>query len=119
MDTRAHPTHHAAYRPQRAAWAVGIGLAAVFICVFGAMLNTRESAMRFALKASVLWTGALAFAGGTIVACVIEVGHRFARCASCRRLLVRTRIDYQRSYYRCRTCQVTWTCPCRKGRSAR
>lgn len=77
MDTRAHPTHHAAYRPQRAAWAVGIGLAGVFICVFGAMLNTRESVIRFALKASVLWTGALAFAGGTIVACVIEVGHRF------------------------------------------
>jgi hypothetical protein len=115
MKTRTHPTHHQGFRPERAAWAVGIALAGVFVCVFALPMKTRESPLRFAVKASALWAGALAFAGGTIVGCAIEIRHRFTRCASCGRLLVRRRVDWQKSYYPCRRCQVTWTCPCRKG----
>ena len=115
MQTKVHPTHHQGFRPERAAWAVVIGLAGVFVCVFALMVPPRESAVRYALRATGFWGGALAFVGGTLFASAIDVHHRFTRCVTCGRLLVRRRIDYQKSYYPCRRCQVTWTCPCRKG----
>src|SRR5262245_26809516 len=107
MQTRAHPTHHDNYRPRRALWGVVAGLAGVFACVFVAMVDTGGSSILHALKASVLWAGALAFVGGTALAFFTEIPHRFARCASCARLLMRSRIDFDRSYYRCRKCDVT------------
>src|SRR5262245_36042526 len=115
MKTRPHPTHHDKYRPNRALWGVIVGLAGVFGCVFLAMVDTAQSpAVMHLAKVFLLWSGALAFVGGTAVASITEIGHRFTRCPSCRRLLVRSRIDYQRSYYRCRRCGVMWTCPCAK-----
>jgi hypothetical protein len=115
METRTHPTHHDGYHPSRAMWGAGIGLAGVFLCVFVTMVDAGESRILHVLKASVLWAGALAFIGGTGLALLTEIPHRFARCVSCGRLLRRTRIDYQRSYYPCRRCKVRWTCPCRKA----
>ncbi len=114
VNIRVHPTHHDGYRPDRAVWGVVIGLAGVFLCVFVAMVHPRESLVRYVLRTTGLWLGALAFVGGTIVASVIETRHKFARCPTCGRLLLRSRIDYTRSYYRCRKCDVTWTCPCNK-----
>src|SRR5262249_30415692 len=116
MKTRAHPTHHDHYRPGRLLWGVCVGLAGAFTCVFVAMVETEESSalVHFA-KVSVLWAGALAFVGGTALACVTDIAHRFARCPSCSRLLLRSRIDYRNSYYPCRRCDVTWTCPCSKS----
>lgn len=118
MKTRAHPTHHDNYRPGRLLWGVGIGVAGVFACVFLAMFDTDDyPGLVHGAKVVALWLGALAFVGGTGVAAVTDVTHRFARCPSCARLLMRTRMDYQRSYYPCRRCEVTWTCPCRKAAS--
>jgi hypothetical protein len=93
-----------------------IGLAGAFSCVFVAMANTEEApVVLHILKMSVLWAGALAFVGGTVVAGVTEIAHTFARCVSCGRLLRRSRIDFRQSYYPCRRCDVVWTCPCRKA----
>jgi hypothetical protein len=116
MKTQAHPTHHDHYRPGRLLWGVGLGLAGAFACVFLAMVNTEESgAFVHGAKQLALWAGALAFVGGTALAGVTDVAHRFARCPSCARLLLRSRIDYRHSYYPCRRCDVTWTCPCSKS----
>ena len=119
MQTRSHPTHHDNYRPNRLIWGVVIALAGVFGCVFLAMVDTVESpAVVHAAKVGALWAGAFAFLGGTVFAAVLDIRHRFARCPSCARLLRRSRIDYRRSYYPCRRCDVTWTCPCRKFASS-
>jgi hypothetical protein len=115
METRAHPTHHSRYRPHRTAWGVGIGLAGVFSSVFVAMVETEGSPVLLVLKTSVLWAGALAFVGGTTLAVLTEIPHMFARCVSCGRLLRRARMDVRQSYYPCRRCNLTWTCPCRKA----
>jgi hypothetical protein len=115
MKTQTHPAHHDNYRPNRVFWSVGIALAGVFGCVFLAMVDTAEaSTVVRQAKVWGLWAGALAFVGGTLFAGVIDTAHRFTRCPSCRRLLLRSRIDYRQSYYPCRRCDVTWTCPCRK-----
>jgi hypothetical protein len=115
MKTQTHPTHHDKYRPKRLFWGVGVGLAGVFGCVFLLMGDTGESPVVIrGTRLMGLWIGALAFVGGTGLAVVTDIAHRFARCPSCGRLLLRRRIDYQRSYYPCRRCDVTWTCPCRK-----
>jgi hypothetical protein len=110
-----HPTHHDTYRPGRAFWGALVGVAGVFACIFIAMVNTGGSAVFHVLKVSALGTGALAFVGGTLLAVVTEVPHQFARCPSCGRLRWRSRIDYRQSYYPCRRCGVTWTCPCHKA----
>jgi hypothetical protein len=115
METRAHPTHHNRYRPHRTWWGVGIGLAGVFVSLFVAMVNTEGSTVLHVLKTSVLCAGALAFVGGTALAAFTEIAHMFTRCVSCGRLLPRSRIDVRQSYYPCRRCNVTWTCPCRKA----
>ena len=109
METRAHPTHHDHYRPNRAVWGVAIGLAGVFLCVFVAMVNTGESAVLRVVKVSALGTGAVAFVAGTILAALTEITHLFARCVTCGRLLRRSRMDARQSYYPCRRCNVTWT----------
>jgi hypothetical protein len=119
MKTRTHPTHHDNYHPNRLVWGVCIALAGVFGCVFLAMWDTAESpALLRGIKVVALWSGALAFVGGTAFAGAIDVRHKFARCPSCGRLRLRSRIDYRQSYYPCRRCDVTWTCPCRKGGSS-
>jgi hypothetical protein len=116
VKTHRHPTHHDHYYPNRTLWAVIVGVGGVFACVFVAMVDTAESAAVVrAIKVSALLAGALAFVGGTVVAGVTEIPHRFARCPSCERLLFRTRIDFSQSYYPCRRCDVTWTCPCHKA----
>jgi hypothetical protein len=116
MKTRPHPTHHANYRPSWLLWGVGIGLFGAFGCVFILMIDTEESsALVHGTQVVALWAGALAFVVGAAFAVAIEVGHRFTRCPSCARLLTRKRIDYERSYYPCRRCDVTWTCPCSKS----
>lgn len=112
--TQVHPTHHDGFRPVIAMWAVVIALAGVFLCVFILMVHPRESLVRYVVRTTGFWVGALAFVGGTIVASVIDIRHKFTRCPTCGRLLVRSRIDYTRSYYRCRKCDMTWTCPCSK-----
>jgi prolipoprotein diacylglyceryltransferase len=118
MKTRTHPTHHDNYRPGRLFWGVGVALCGVFGCVFLAMLDTEESpAFLHIAKVLALWAGGLAFVGGTVLAGVTDITHRFARCPSCGRLLLRSRIDYRQSYYPCRRCDVTWTCPCCKSAS--
>jgi len=115
LSTRNHPTHHDRYRPARAIWGVVVGLAGVFAVVFLAMWDTSESAdLVHGAKVVALWACALAFVAGTLLSGVTEIGHRFTRCPSCARLLVRRRIDFQHSYYPCRRCDVTWTCPCHK-----
>jgi hypothetical protein len=112
MKVRAHPTHHDKYRPARALWGVVVGLAGVFSCVFVLALDPGESGMLRSLRLWALLIGALAFLGGTLAAIVTEIPHRLARCPSCSRLRWRSRIDRQQSYYPCRKCDVTWTCPC-------
>jgi hypothetical protein len=114
METRGHPTHHSNYRPGRSLWGVLGALAGVFVCVFLAMVDAGGSRVLHVVKWSALWAGALAFVGGTVLAGITEIPHRFARCPACGRLLPRSRMDYQRSYYPCRRCAVTWTCPCHK-----
>ena len=118
MKTQRHPTHHDNYRAGRLFWAIGIALVGVFACVFLAMMDTTAASdlVRLA-KRSALWAGGLAFVGGTLYACVIDIAHRFTRCPSCGRRLLRSRIDYQQSYYPCRRCEVNWTCPCHKHAS--
>ena len=118
MNIRAHPTHHDNYRPGRLLWGVGVGLAGVFAAVFLAMVDTDDyPGVIHGAKVVALWLSGLAFVGGTALAAVTDVTHRFTRCPSCAKLLVRSRMDYQRSYYRCRRCDVTWTCSCHKSAS--
>jgi hypothetical protein len=114
MEIRAHPTHHSHYYPGRALWGVTVGLAGAFFCVFIAMVNPGASRAMQVVRLSSLGACALAFVGGTLLAVVTEIPHRWARCPSCGRLRGRSRIDYQRSYYPCRRCDVMWTCPCHK-----
>jgi hypothetical protein len=115
MQTRPHPTHHDDYRPNRTFWGVVVGVAGVFLCVFVGMVNAEDAPALHALKASVSWAGALAFVGGTLLVLYTEIPHLIARCASCGRRLLRSRMDYRQSYYRCRKCDVTWTCSCSRG----
>jgi hypothetical protein len=115
METRAHPTHHSHYRPGRTLWGAVVGLAGVFLCVFIAMVNPGGSRVLQVVRLSSLGAGALAFVGGTLLAAATEIPHGFARCPSCGRLLRRVRTDYRQSYYPCRRCDITWTCPCRKA----
>lgn len=87
----------------------------MFACVFLAMWDTAESpALVHSTKVVAVWVAALASVAGTVFACVLDIAHRFARCPSCGRLLLRRRVDFRNSYYPCRRCDVTWTCPCHK-----
>jgi hypothetical protein len=115
METRPHPTHHSHYHPGRAFWGVLVAVAGVFLGVFIAMVSPGESRVLAVLRFSSLGASALAFVGGALLATVTEIPHRWPRCPSCRRLLWRSRIDYRQSYYPCRRCDVTWTCPCCKA----
>ena len=119
MKTQRHPTHHDNYRAGRLFVAIAIALVGVFASIFVATIDTTASSdlVRQARRWT-LWAGGLAFVGGTLYAIVIDIAHRFTRCPSCERRLMRSRIDYQQSYYPCRRCEVTWTCPCHKQASA-
>ena len=118
METRPHPTHHDDYRSGRTFAGVVAGVAGVFACVFILMVNPGASEALRVVKAAGLIAGALAFAGGVVLAAITEIPHLFARCPSCGRLRVRTRVDFTQSYYPCRRCGVRWTCPCRKAAEA-
>lgn len=118
LETRAHPTHHAGYRPGRTLWGVGVGLVGVFAAVFVAMVDAGTSSLLHGVKLSALWAGLAAFVGGTGLAVWTELGHSFPRCPSCRRRLVRSRRDYRQTYYPCRRCGIAWTCPCHKAGEA-
>ncbi len=106
MELRAHPTHHANFKQGRLLWGVVAGIGGVFFCVFVAMIDPGASAVLRFVRTTALALGGLAFVGGTGVALVTDVGHRFARCTSCGRRIFRTRIDYRQSYYPCRRCGV-------------
>jgi hypothetical protein len=115
MKTRTHPTHHDNYRAGRVFWGVAIALVGLFGCVFLATMDTAGASNVGRLaKRWALWAGGLAFVAGSLYAAVIDIAHRFTRCPSCRRRILRSRIDYQQSYYPCRRCDVVWTCPCHK-----
>lgn len=114
MRVQHHPTHHDGYRPSRVLAAVVTAVAGIFV-FFAALAIPGEpgSALRLLRRLILIASGAAAVVG-FLATLILQLVHLFDRCPECRRIIFRTRIDYEASYYPCRRCGVRWTCGCHK-----